>query len=262
MDPGASRLGVEGVCGVPPARGMSLGKASFVGAAPAAPTDPIGFDTSGMPLEECMTRRLMAIGAAVIAASAFAGAQGGRPASPAGNSATQVGGKYVPGSDGPVYQGGKWIEISYGRPIKRGRDLFGGAGANYGKTVNPDSPVWRAGANVSTQLMTEVPLVINGKTVPTGTYTMFIDLKPNNWTLIVSRWEAQKDFDPNNTAQLFGALGYTPDKDVVRAPMTIGTLPFSVDQLAWEFFDMSDAGGRIAIMWDKTVASVPFRVGS
>ena len=75
----------------------------------------------------------------------------------------------------------------YGRPIKRGRDLFGGAGANYGKIVNPDAPVWRAGANQSTQLKTEVPLVINGKTVPPGTYTMFIDLKPNNWTLIVSR---------------------------------------------------------------------------
>ena len=44
--------------------------------------------------------------------------------------------------------------------------------------------------------------------------------------------------------------------------MTLGTLPFAYDQLAWEFVDMSDAGGKIAIMWDKMVASVPFRVGS
>jgi hypothetical protein len=161
-----------------------------------------------------------------------------------------------------VYQGGKWIEIIYSRPIKRGRVLFGGAGADYGKTVNPDAPVWRAGANQSTQLKTEVPLVINGKTVPPGTYTMFIDLKPNAWTLIVSRWEAQKEFDEKNTTQLFGSFGYTPDKDVVRAPMTMGTLPFSADQLTWQFVDMSDAGGKISIMWDKVVASVPFRVGS
>ena len=114
------------------------------------------------------------------------------------------------------YQGGKWIEIIYSRPIKRGRILFDGTGANYGKTVNPDAPVWRAGANQSTQLKTEVQLVVNGKTVPPGTYTMFIDLKPNAWTLIVSRWEAQKDFDENNKTQLFGAFGYTPDKDVVQ----------------------------------------------
>jgi hypothetical protein len=201
--------------------------------------------------------------AAAVAMSAVMFAQGGgKPASPAGTAATQVGGKYVPGGEGTVYQGGKWIEISYGRPIKRGRDVFGGAGANYGKVVNPDAPVWRAGANVTTQLKTEVPLVINGKNVPAGSYTMFIDLKPNNWTLILSTWEAQTTYDPNNKAALWGAYGYTPDKDVVRAPMTLGTLPFSVDQLAWGFTDMTDAGGKIAIMWDKTVASVPFKVGS
>ncbi len=209
-----------------------------------------------------MIRRLFAIAAVVITAGVLIGAQGGRPASPAGTAATQVGGKYVPGNDGQVYQGGKWIEIIYSRPIKRGRDLFGGTGANYGKTVNPDAPVWRAGANQTTQLKTEVPLVINGKTVPVGTYTMFIDLKPNNWTLIVSRWEAQKDFDENNKTQLFGAYGYTPDKDVARAPMTMGTLPFSADQLTWQFLDMSDTGGKISLMWDKIVASTPFKVGT
>jgi hypothetical protein len=91
---------------------------------------------------------------------------------------------------------------------------------------------------------------------------MFIDLKPNVWTLIVSRWEAQKEFDENNKTQLFGAFGYTPDKDVVRAAMTMGTLPFSAEQLTWQFLDMSDAGGKISIMWDKVVASVPFKVGT
>jgi len=197
---------------------------------------------------------------AMVAASFAQG--GGRPPSPAGSSATQVGGKYVPGQEGPVYQGGKWIEMTYGRPIKRGRDLFGGTGANYGKTVNPDAPVWRAGANETTQLKTEVPLVINGKTVPPGSYTVFIDLKPNNWTLIISSWQAQTRFDPANKTALFGAYDYTPDKDVVRAPMTLTTLPMSIDQLTWNFTDMTDTGGKITIMWDKTVASVPFKVGS
>ena len=208
-----------------------------------------------------MTRRWIALAAAVVAASAVASAQGGRPPSPQGTAATQILGKYVTSNNGTAYQNGKWIEISYGRPIKRGRDLWG-SGADYGKRLNDDGPVWRAGANQSTQLTSEVPLVINGKTAPAGTYTMFIELKPNNWTLIVSRWEAQKEFDENNKTQLFGAYGYTPDKDVVRAPMTLGTLPFSADQLSWQFLDMSDAGGKIAILWDKVIASVPFKVGT
>jgi hypothetical protein len=209
-----------------------------------------------------MTRRLIgATLAAVCAMSAVMVAQGGRPASPAGTAATEIGGKYDPKAAEPTYIGGKWIEITYGRPIKRGRDVLGGAGSNYGKVANPDSPVWRAGANNSTQLKTEVPLVINGKTVAPGTYTMFIDLKPNNWTLIVSNWKAQTRFDPKNTAEIFGAFGYTPDKDVVRAPMTLGTLPFAAEQLTWMFTDVSDAGGKLTIMWDKVVASVPFKVG-
>jgi hypothetical protein len=208
-----------------------------------------------------MTRRLIATGAAALAMTVGLVAQsGGRPASPAGTAATQVGGTYDRSGDEPVYKNGKWIEITHGRPIKRGRTLFAGDGEKYGKAVNPDAPVWRAGANESTQLKTEVPIVINGKTIAPGTYTLFIDLKPEKWTLIVSNWKAQTGFDPKNTAELFGAFGYTPDKDVVRAPMTLATLPFSVDQLTWAFTDMSDAGGKVAIMWDKMVASVPFLV--
>ena len=208
-----------------------------------------------------MIRRLIATGVAALAMTAGIVAQGGgRPASPAGTAATQVGGTYDRSGDEPVYKNGKWIEITYGRPIKRGRTLFAGEGEKYGKAVNPDAPVWRAGANESTQLKTEVPIVVNGKTIAPGTYTMFIDLKPEKWTLIVSNWKAQTGFDPKNSTELFGAFGYTPDKDVVRAPMTLATLPFSVDQLTWAFTDMSDAGGKVAIMWDKIVASVPFLV--
>jgi hypothetical protein len=40
--------------------------------------------------------------------------------------------------------------------------------------------------------------------------------------------------------------------------MTLTTLPYSVDQLTWAFLDMTDAGGRIALMWDKQMAAVSF----
>ena len=207
-----------------------------------------------------MMRKLTATLAVTLAAATFALAQDRHPASPPGTAATQVGGKYDPKAAEPTYVGGKWIEITYGRPIKRGRDVFGGAGDKYGKVANPDAPVWRAGANNTTQLKTEVPLVINGKTIAPGTYTMFIDLKPNAWTLIISNWKAQTRYDPKNTAEIWGAYGYTPDKDVVRAPMKLESPPHAIEQLLWQFVDMTDAGGSIAIVWDKTMASVPFKV--
>jgi hypothetical protein len=187
-------------------------------------------------------------------------AQRGRPASPAGTAATEVRGRYVGSADDPVYQGGKWIEITYSRPIKRGRDLWG-AGATYGRMLNGGAPVWRAGANVSTRLKTEVPLVINGKTIAPGEYSLFIDLKPNAWTFIVSTWNASTVFPSRDKDALYGAFDYTPDRDVVRAPMTLETQPHSIDQLTWLFLDMSDAGGRLAMTWDKVLASVPFKIG-
>jgi hypothetical protein len=117
-------------------------------------------------------------------------AQGTRIASPPGMASTEIRGKYKGGSDEPEYEGGKWIEVTYGRPIKRGRDLWG-SGADYGKMLNAGAPVWRAGANVTTRLKTELPLVIGGKTVAPGEYSVFIDLKPGNWTFIVSSWAAR-----------------------------------------------------------------------
>jgi DUF2911 family protein len=201
----------------------------------------------------------VAIAAVFLCSTIFA--QGERPASPPGAAAAEVGGKYVSGAEGPEYRGGKWIEITSGRPLRRGREPFSGVGSNYGKIANPDASVWRAGANVTTQLKTEVPLVINNKTIAPGTYTMFIDLKPNNWTLIISNWEAQTRYDPSNKKQLWGAYEYTPDKDVVRAPMTVATLPFAMEQMTWAFTDMTEAGGKITLIWDKTAASTSFKVG-
>jgi hypothetical protein len=218
-----------------------------------------------------MTHRLIALIAPLavaLAAVALVRAQNTRPLSPVGTSSAHVLGKFVkpagrgaPALGGQNYEGGKWIEITYGRPLKRGRDLWG-SGANYGKDALVGAPIWRAGADVSTRLKNEVPLVINGKTVATGEYSLFIDLKENNWTLVVSTWPAQARFDPTNRDALWGSYNYTPNKDLVRAPMKLETLPHSVEQLVWEFIDMSDAGGAMAIRWDKTMASVPFTIGT
>ena len=198
------------------------------------------------------------IAAAILGTAALGAvcvAQSRRVASPPGASATELGGRYT---ERQGYVGGKWIEIEYGRPIKRGRDLFGPA--DYAEALNDGAPVWRAGANVSTRLVTEVPIVIGGKRVAPGEYTMFIGLQPEGWTLIVSTWAAQLSYDTSNKTALFGAFDYTPDKDVVRVPMKRETLAHSFDQLTWEFIDVSETGGSLAVIWDNQMASAPFTV--
>jgi hypothetical protein len=209
-------------------------------------------------------RKLGVIALALVATSSLVVAQPQqRPSSPTGSASTVVGGKYVKTERGQRYEGGKWIEISYSRPILRGRTGVFGSGAEYGKSLYAGAPVWRAGADVSTRLKTEVPLEIGGKTVPPGEYSLFIELKSEKeWNLIVSSHAAQQKFDPKNKTALWGAYNYTPDKDVARAPMKVESVPFSVDQLTWGFTDVSDAGGTMRVWWENTMASVPFKVST
>ena len=37
-------------------------------------------------------------------------------------------------------------------------------------------------------------------------------------------------------------------------------MPWSIDQLTWTFLDMTNEGGRLAIMWDRVMAAVPFGI--
>jgi hypothetical protein len=102
--------------------------------------------------------------------------------------------------------------------------------------------------------------VFGDKKVPAGEYSLFIDVNsPSQWTLIVSNWGAMTKFDPNNKTALWGAYNYTADKDVARVPMKVEALPFAVDQLTWTFLDMATDGGRVALMWARTMASTPFK---
>ncbi len=211
--------------------------------------------------------RSIAVIVALLVAGVSLVAQQARPLSPVGTASAQVLGKWVKGETtaytmgGERYLEGKWIDITYGRPLLRGREAFGGTGAEYGKATYAGAPVWRAGANLSTRIKSEVPLSIGGKTMPAGEYSVFIELnKPTEWTFIVADWAVAPKLNAGIPGALFGAFDYTPEKDILRAPMKVESLPFKVEQLEWQFVDMTTDGGHIAIMWDKVFASVPFKV--
>jgi hypothetical protein len=210
-------------------------------------------------------RRLMTL-TIVVAAAAAALAQtpaATRAPSPMGTAAIQVGTWKADDKPGARIATGKWIEVTYGRPIKRGRTDMFGSGADYGKTLKGGAPVWRAGANLLTRLKTEAPLAFGSKTVPAGDYTLFIDLKdPATWTLIVSSHLAPTPDDPGERSKLWEAFVYPPDKDVVRVPMKVTSLPYSMEQLTWVFTDVTGTSGTLRLMWDTVMASVGFTVAS
>jgi hypothetical protein len=156
---------------------------------------------------------------------------------------------------------GKWIDILYGRPLLRGRTNIFGSGATYGATLKGNVPVWRAGANVLTRLRTEATLVIGGKTVSPGEYTLFVDLaSPANWTLIVSSQPANAADDVPTRSKNWEAFVYSPAKDVARAPMKVETLPNAVEELTYEFTGVTGTNATLCLKWDTVMASVPFGI--
>jgi len=196
----------------------------------------------------------LALGVALVFATA-AEAQD-RRMSPRGEAATQVGGSF--NEDGG-YEGGSWVVVTYGRPILRGRDLFG-SGDEYGQQFLRGAPLWRVGADQSTRFMTEVDLMFGGERLPAGEYSVFAELTEAEWTLVFSNWGAKESFREENADALWGSYGYTPDRDVLRTAMDVDTIMMSADQLTISFMDMTQEGGVFTIWWDDQVATVSFQV--
>ena len=183
-----------------------------------------------------------------------------RRASTRGYTATQLGGSYD--SEG-AYEGGSWIDIHYGRPILRGRQGIFGEGAEYGQRLYAGAPLWRVGADETTTFTTEVDLLIGGQRLAAGEDTIFADLaNPTAWELIFTTWGVKDDFREENPNALWGAYGYTDEKDVMQTTMSVQTLDYSMDQLAIGFTDTRQQGGNLYVIWDNQLATVPVELAN
>ena len=131
--------------------------------------------------------------------------------------------------------GGAHIQIDYGRPMKRGRVIFG--------NVVPWDTVWRTGANQATQLITDKDLVIGGTTVPAGTYSLFTIPSAKGWQLIINKQHGQWGTD------------YDAKQDLARIPMVIHEVDIPIERLSIST-RASGGGSELVISWDRTQASV------
>ncbi len=184
------------------------------------------------------------------------------PASPIGQAAVQLGGRWETTAQGQRYRDGKWLVVDYSRPLLRGRPDIFGSGADYGKLVNGDAAIWRVGANDTTRLTTQVRLQIGGKTVEPGVYNVFADLKPGAWTFVLNSQPVQEKYDPNEKVKLYGAYNYDAKLDVLRAPMTVRQTDVSAEQLTLGFVNVSPTSATLEIRWDKTVATLPIALAA
>jgi hypothetical protein len=141
---------------------------------------------------------------------------------------------------------GSDITITYGRPYMRGRLIFGG--------LVPYGRVWCPGADEATTLdstreLSLGPSVQAGLRVPPGPHTIWVLPTDGVWTLIVSK--EPSGFHTN----------YNRNADLGRIEMVKRTLDAPVEQLTFAIVkNAGEAGGSIAMSWERTEVAVPFVV--
>ncbi|MEQ9413416.1 MAG: DUF2911 domain-containing protein, partial [Cyclobacteriaceae bacterium] len=69
-----------------------------------------------------------------------------------------------------------YVKIVYSQPQKKGRAIFG-------KLV-PYGKVWRTGANEATEITITGDILVDGKELKAGTYSIFTIPNENTWTVI------------------------------------------------------------------------------
>ena len=72
------------------------------------------------------------------------------------------------------------ISVTYGRPVARGRALFG--------SLVPWDSVWHPGADSATRIVFSRAVIVEGKPLPAGEYSLWlIPRESAPWTVIFSR---------------------------------------------------------------------------
>ena len=154
--------------------------------------------------------------------AAFAQMGGGKP-SPAASSTCDLGGD-------------KTIKTDYSSPRMKGRKIYG--------ELVPFGEVWRTGANDATTFVTSADVVVGGKTVPGGSYTIFTVPKADKCTLIVNK----------KTGEWGIPYKYESD-ELARVDMKVSKLPSPVENFTIAY-DKSASGCTLRLDWETTRASV------
>lgn len=134
------------------------------------------------------------------------------------------------------------VTLEYSRPGMRGRVIFG--------DLVPFGEVWRTGANANTKISFSDDVKIDGKTLKQGSYALYT--KPGK-----DSWEVMFYTDTNNWGN---PQEWDDSKVALSTTAKVTELPFPMETFTIFIDDLKHDGGVLNIVWENTVASVPFTV--
>lgn len=139
-------------------------------------------------------------------------------------------------------QGGKDLSVTYCRPSKKGREIFG--------AMLPYEEVWRTGANEATTFTTATDIEVGRQTLPAGTYTLWTIPSADHWSVIFNSqaYSWGTGFD--------GVAKREAEYDVVKVDVATQntTSPVEMFTIAFEGDALS-----MSLAWDQTKVLVPIK---
>jgi hypothetical protein len=153
-----------------------------------------------------------------------------------------MGTKKSPKGTASFSQNGLDVAVTYNRPFKKNRLIFGekqaGALVPYGK-------YWRLGANAATEITFSKNALFAGKPVNAGSYRMYAVPGESTWKVVL-----------NSQLGKWGAREADHDQDVLTVEVPVQAAPSEVEQLTVSF-SAAPTGGTMDLAWDKTLVRVP-----
>src|SRR5690606_38868801 len=117
------------------------------------------------------------------------------------------------------------LEVLYIRPYKNGREVFG--------ALVPFNEVWRTGANEGTRLITNNDLMVDGKLMPRGEYTLWTIPHDSTWDIIVNTkqypWGVDEQMRPMREPQ-FDLMNITEPVQTLEKPVEQFTIAFRSEE--------------------------------
>lgn len=133
-----------------------------------------------------------------------------------------------------------YAKITYSRPQKHGREIFGG--------LVPYGQVWRTGANEATEITVTKNVQINGSLLKAGTYSIFSIPNKEKWTIII-----------NSEVGLWGSYNYNSKLDQMRFDIPVQVVTGEAYEQFTIKFDQRNELADLLIMWDRVKILIPFK---
>jgi hypothetical protein len=148
--------------------------------------------------------------------------------------------------------GDTYISVVYGRPYKRGRsNIFG---TKESAAIVPFGERWRTGANEATEITFTKPVLIAGKPLAAGTYSLFTTPRADSWSV---HFNSRLGLDGVGTLVdgKFSPVALEAT-DVLTVTAKSATIPEEVDQFTIEF-EGTDGRADLVMRWIRTEVRVP-----